>query len=138
MGAVWYIKLQTIVSCWEEYCESLNQRVWSLKHHRTQPILIFNRENPQNSKSPTGPRGDLISKLWLVYFGTILFYLQGTFRQDCLYKLTFCLIYSILTSVVEFLGHFSTLGIFFNKTFIVYQRRVNAKNYANQFIFFVF
>ena len=33
--------------------------VWSLKHHSTQPILIFNRENPQNSESPNGPRRGL-------------------------------------------------------------------------------
>ena len=30
--------------------------VWSLKHHSTQPIYTFNRENPQNSESPNGPR----------------------------------------------------------------------------------
>jgi hypothetical protein len=30
-----------------------------LKHHSTQPILIFNRENPQNSESPNGPRRGL-------------------------------------------------------------------------------
>ena len=33
--------------------------VWSLKHHSTQPILIFNRENPQNSESPNGPKRGL-------------------------------------------------------------------------------
>ena len=33
--------------------------VWSLKHHSTQPILIFNRENPQNWESPNGSRRGL-------------------------------------------------------------------------------
>ena len=33
--------------------------VWSLKHHSTQLILIFNRENHQNSESPDGPRRGL-------------------------------------------------------------------------------
>ena len=37
--------LQTIVS--------------SLKYKNTQPISIFNRENPQNSESPNGPRRGL-------------------------------------------------------------------------------
>ena len=32
---------------------------WSLKHHSTQPIYIFNRENPQNSESPNCPRWGL-------------------------------------------------------------------------------
>ena len=33
--------------------------VCSLKNHRTQPIYIFNKENPQNSESPNGPRRGL-------------------------------------------------------------------------------
>ena len=32
---------------------------WCLKHHSTQPIYIFNRENPQNSESPNGPKRGL-------------------------------------------------------------------------------
>jgi hypothetical protein len=30
-----------------------------LKHKNTQPIYIFNRENPQNSKPQNGPRRGL-------------------------------------------------------------------------------
>ena len=33
--------------------------VSSLKHHSTQSIYIFNRENPQNSESPNGSRRGL-------------------------------------------------------------------------------
>ena len=33
--------------------------VWSLKHHSTQTILIFSRENSQNSESQNGPRRGL-------------------------------------------------------------------------------
>ena len=39
---------------------------WSLKHHSTQPIIIFNRENPQNSESPHGPRR------WLDFIALVL------------------------------------------------------------------
>ena len=47
--------------------------VWSLKHHRTQTILIFNRENPQNSESPNSPRRGT----WFHSFGYIWY---GPFR----------------------------------------------------------
>ena len=30
-----------------------------MKHHSTQPIYIFKRNNPQNSESPNGPRRGL-------------------------------------------------------------------------------
>ena len=33
--------------------------IWSLKHHSTQPIHIFNRENPKNSESPKDQRRKL-------------------------------------------------------------------------------
>ena len=36
-------KLETIVSYWEEYCESELTIVSSLKHKNTQPLYIFNR-----------------------------------------------------------------------------------------------
>jgi hypothetical protein len=42
-----------------------------LKHKNTQPLYIFNRENPQNSEPPNGPRRGLdfialdICKKWI-------------------------------------------------------------------------
>ena len=55
---LWCIKLQTIVSCWEEYCESMHSwllfEVWNITVPG-QPIYIFNRENTQNFEPQNGP-----------------------------------------------------------------------------------
>ena len=55
---LWCIKLQTMLRrvLWINAQLTI---VWSLKHHSTQPTYIFNRENPQNSESPKGPRRGL-------------------------------------------------------------------------------
>ena len=44
--------------------------VWSLKHKNTQPLYIFNRENPQNSEPQNGPRRglDFIALIFTVTF----------------------------------------------------------------------
>ena len=42
-----------------ENSQLLRRVFWSLKHHSTQPILIVNRENPQNSEAPNDPKRGL-------------------------------------------------------------------------------
>ena len=51
----------------------------SLIHHSTPPILIFNREIPQNFRSPGGIRRglDYIALVWLQCTKSIFFYLFG-------------------------------------------------------------
>ena len=41
--------------------------VSSLKHKNTQPIYIFNRENPQNSELQNGPRRGLVFMALAIY-----------------------------------------------------------------------
>ena len=57
---LWCIKVQI---CKQSYCELMHNclclQILTLIHHSTQPILIFKRENPQNFKSPNGPRRGL-------------------------------------------------------------------------------
>ena len=59
----------------------------SLKHKNTQPLYIFNRENPQNSEPQNGPRSGLDyialiqTKLGVAFF--LLFSSQNTVLQRC-------------------------------------------------------
>ena len=62
--------------------------VWSLKHHSTQLIFIFNWENPQNSETPNGPRRGLDFIALTVknqnssnFYGLTLFFLLITLKS---------------------------------------------------------
>ena len=41
--------------CINSQSSTVTLQIWTLLHHNTQPVLIFNRKNLQNIKSPNGP-----------------------------------------------------------------------------------
>ena len=67
-------RLVTVDSSWQ---------IWTLLHHNTQPVSIFNRENLKNFRSQNGPRRGLwvllSSKLFRNYcnWGFLFFFLGG-------------------------------------------------------------
>ena len=74
----------------------------------------------------------------MVYFGTVLFYLQGTFRQYCYMNWPFCLILVSWPPWWSFEDNFQLSGFFFWIRLLLSIKNgskpiVNLKNHANQF-----
>ena len=59
VGVLMFQTVDKLYSYWEEYYESM-QSWLSLNHKNTQPIYIFNRENPRILNHEMVQEGDLI------------------------------------------------------------------------------
>ena len=65
-----------------------------MKHKNTQPLYIFNRENPQNSEPQNGPRSGL-DYIALDFFAFGCEHMLGPLKIDVIYESPFSSFYSL-------------------------------------------